>query len=463
MAVPSRYRLARRIKGGGMAEVYEAYIVGEQGFERRVAVKKLRAASENDTAFMNSFVDEARIASQMHHANIVAVLDFGAENDVPYQVLEYVDGLDLEELRTKTEARGQRITPEIALAIITEVAHGLGYAHAATDPQGRNLDVVHRDVSPPNVLISWAGEVKLSDFGIALATSRLEQTALGVAKGKLGYMAPEQVFGDEVDGRADLFALGCLLQWLVTGRSPMDEAEIRDQALTGQDPPVDSGLPSDLITVVRRATRFNPDQRYATAADMADACGTALAKRLRRDPRSHLRDFMTKLHSEEDTPQRSKVENGNNGAVKGRQGMFFPDLDTSPTPMQRHNTQVWDEPTSADDIQTALVLPSSQELALIGLDAPSATESDAPAGPYVRPVSTPEAFDPAPPGDNGDELIGTVLHGYRLEARLGTGALAHVYKARHMVLERAYAVKILYGAAAVNDEALQRLQREAQL
>ncbi|MEO1337929.1 MAG: serine/threonine-protein kinase, partial [Myxococcota bacterium] len=266
MADPSRYRLARRIKGGGMAEVYEAYIVGDQGFERRVAVKKLRAASENDTAFMNSFVDEARIASQMHHANIVAVLDFGVEDDVPFQVLEYVDGLDLEGLRTEAESRDHPITPEIALAIITEVAHGLAYAHSATDARGSPLNVVHRDVSPPNILISWAGEVKLSDFGIALATSRLERTALGVAKGKLGYMAPEQVFGDAVDGRVDLFALGCMLQWLLIGKSPMDAEEVREQALTGQDPPIDSGLPSDLVPIVRRATRFSPEQRYTTAA-----------------------------------------------------------------------------------------------------------------------------------------------------------------------------------------------------
>ena len=457
-----------------MADVYEAYAKSDRGFERRVALKQLRSTSPGNTAFLNGFIDEARIASQMHHSNVVAVLDFGVADGHAYQALEYVDGLDLEDLRAVLEATGRPLPADIALTIATEVAHGLAYAHAARDPKGRPLQVVHRDVSPPNVLISWAGEVKLSDFGIALAVSRLERTELGIAKGKLGYMAPEQILGTAVDGRADVFALGCVIHWMLCGESALDDSNVRDEVLDGRDAPLSAALPPDVSQIVGRATRFRPDTRFADAADMAAASGAALAQRLDRHPRTNLREFLATIdrtrlvalrdestqgdQAEADRPSTISLEApaspkrrrpstpterpqpvaqllgsvqidvaqaresklpqpspASPAAIRGPAELFFPDIEQSPIGEVRPSTHVW-VPQVQDTSLTAVT-----DVGDLAVDA-TVIESD-----------------------ERIELIGTVLHGYRVEERLKRARHARVYRARHLVLEQDYAVEVLDG------------------
>jgi len=244
-----------------------------------------------DPRAAHRFLDEARIASRLHHANIVAVLDVGLLDGLPFQVLELVDGVNAQQLMQRA---GGRLPLEVALAIAGEVARALDHAHAASDAAGVALGVVHRDVKPSNVLVSWAGDVKLADFGIALARDRSSRTETGAVAGTLGFMAPEQRTRSEVDGRADVFALGLTLHALITGSSPLQELEVELAAIDGRPIPLDPGLPDDVRRLIARAVAPARLDR-PTAAQLAHELGAALAPRLVRDARSVIRGFVEPL------------------------------------------------------------------------------------------------------------------------------------------------------------------------
>ena len=271
-----------------MAQVFEAVAVGAEGFERRVALKQILADHRGDASARRSFFDEARLASGLHHGGLVAVLDYGAADGVPFQVLELVDGRDARALIDAGLARGRPLPEGLALHICREVAHALHYAHEARDGSGQRLALVHRDVKPGNILLSWSGDVKLGDFGIAFASERTERTLQGLAKGTPAYMSPEQCRGSDVDARADVFSLGCVLHLLLTGSSPVSSQQEAMRALAGGDPALDPALPDDVRAIVARATRADRDARYRTAAELAEALGEAASKRLLRDPKTCL-------------------------------------------------------------------------------------------------------------------------------------------------------------------------------
>ncbi len=302
MQLAGRYTLVRRMAAGGMAEVWEGSAVGEQGFVRRVAIKRMLQAEAGGEAFTRMFLDEARIVSQLHHANIVGIIDFGVADGAPFQVLELVDGLDAARL---LEHSGSKLPLPLALHLCAEIAHALAYAHEATSADGAPLRIVHRDVSPQNILVSWSGDVKLSDFGIAVAQGRLEQTMAGVTKGKPAYMAPEQMIRGELDGRTDVFALGCVLHALATGRSPLAGENRMADLLAGAELPVDSALPDDVQALVRRAVARSKDARFPSAAAFAETCATALRARLAGDPRTALHDHLRALRPGTPRPRRT--------------------------------------------------------------------------------------------------------------------------------------------------------------
>ncbi|HEY0250546.1 MAG TPA: serine/threonine-protein kinase, partial [Kofleriaceae bacterium] len=205
-----------------MAEVFEGELAGDHNFVRKVALKRLLPSIADDADAAKRFLDEARIASALHHAGIVAVLDVGLLDGVPFQVLELVDGLDASALMRRL---GGKVPVDAALAITGDVARALDHAHHATDESGLAREIVHRDVKPQNILISWDGDVKLTDFGIALARDREARTEVGQVAGTFGFMAPEQRTRDRVDGASDVYALGLTLHALLTGRSPITSAE----------------------------------------------------------------------------------------------------------------------------------------------------------------------------------------------------------------------------------------------
>jgi len=274
-----------------MGEVLEAVARGASGFERRVAIKRLLRGAELDPAASRMFLDEARIASRLHHAGIVAVLDYGLDGTTPFQVLELVDGFDVAALIRRSAGAIPAVPDDIALYIAAEVAHALAFAHEARDERGVPLGIVHRDVKPSNVLVSRAGDVKLGDFGIAFARERASRTTGVVAKGTPAYMAPEQLLGGAVDGRADVFALGCMLHAMIAGRSPRAGLAPAD-LVSSSDVVLAPVVAGDIREIVARAVRHAPSERWPSARALAGALGDALARRLRTDAKTRITEWL---------------------------------------------------------------------------------------------------------------------------------------------------------------------------
>ncbi len=276
-----------------MAEVFEGELGGELGFVRKVAIKRLLADIADDRDAARRFLDEARIASRLHHANIVAILDVGLLDGLPFQVLELVDGLDVAAMMKRA---GGMLPVEVALVIAGEVAHALGHAHDATDADGLPLGIVHRDVKPSNILVSWDCDVKLTDFGIALARDREARTEVGLVAGTLGFMSPEQRNRGVVDGASDVYALALTLHAMLTGGSPLRDFDHEVLASSGRPVPLASGLPDDIRKLI--STALAPDRRERpTARRFADAIGRALVARIASDRRSTLRDFLATIRA----------------------------------------------------------------------------------------------------------------------------------------------------------------------
>ena len=219
LSEPGKYVVGERLASGGMAEVYRGWLRGSEGFRRPVVIKKMLPRLAADARFVRMFIEEARLASRLIHANIVQVLDFGRVDNEHFIVLEYIDGPNLNELILKARQAGHKRLPlPLVIYIIAETLKGLDHAHRLTDGRGERIGCVHRDVTPSNILLSRDGQVKLSDFGVARAADRASWTAPGQIRGKLHYLSPEQVRGETVDPRADLFAVGVLLHELLCGR-----------------------------------------------------------------------------------------------------------------------------------------------------------------------------------------------------------------------------------------------------
>jgi len=269
------YVLGDRLGLGGMAEVYVAHRAGPRGFAKRFAVKRILPELAQDARFVAMFCDEARICAALCHPNIVQVVDFGESHGELFMAMEFVDGVSLARLLRSVSARRERFPPGVALHIAHEVLRGLGFAHEALDEHGRPLGIVHRDVSPGNVLIGRAGEIKLGDFGIVRSEFVDRRTYPGELKGKVGYMSPEQVMGTEVDPRSDLFTVGIILAEMLLARplfSGQNEFEILTNIYEANVAVLDrhaADLPACLQSVLRKALSREPAQRFQNAADFA--------------------------------------------------------------------------------------------------------------------------------------------------------------------------------------------------
>jgi serine/threonine protein kinase len=268
-----RYVVESRLGVGGMAEVFRARLVGAEGFSRAVALKRVAPALSEDERFASLFIAEARIAALLTHPNIVSVLDFDRDEDgVLFLAMELVDGPDLRRLAAAARRRGTPVAPRLAAFVAGEILRALAYAHELKRDD-RPLGIVHRDVSPHNVLVSRTGSVKLTDFGIAKATAAATASRSGTVKGKLSYMSPEQASGGSPDGRADVYAVGVLLYELLAGERPYDgatETETLARVLRGGATPVERlvpGLPPDLAALTMRLFALRREDRPAGAAD----------------------------------------------------------------------------------------------------------------------------------------------------------------------------------------------------
>lgn len=276
-----RYSVIRKIGSGGMAEVFLALARGAQGTEKQLVIKKIHPAMARSRRFAEMFVDEARVAMRLNHSNIVQVYAFEQLDDGLVLAMEHINGPNLLELQQAARGAGLRLPWGVSAFIVQEVAKGLDYAHSRRDDGGEPLDIVHRDISPQNVLISLEGAVKITDFGIARARWLHDESTEGL-KGKLGYMAPEQAEGAVADRRSDLFSLGIVLHEMLVG-APLLSVSSPEEALStvqaGRHPSpreVDPAVPFPLDDLVRRAMATNPDERYRTAREMAQELGLFL-------------------------------------------------------------------------------------------------------------------------------------------------------------------------------------------
>jgi serine/threonine protein kinase/tetratricopeptide (TPR) repeat protein len=266
-----RYSLIRRIGTGGMAEVFLARTAVAQGLAKTLVIKKIHPAFARSRQFVSMFVDEAKIALGLNHPNIVQVFDFGAVGDTYFLAMEHVDGLDLLRLLQELIAQRQRLPYGVAAYIVQQAARGLDYAHRKTDDHGDPLSIVHRDISPQNLLLSWDGAVKIVDFGIARARDVHEEE--GVIKGKFAYMSPEQARGEPVDCRSDVFSAGIVLYELTTARPlfPGRSKDALELVRAGAvQPPRDYApdLPPTLERIILKALAFHPADRYTCAREL---------------------------------------------------------------------------------------------------------------------------------------------------------------------------------------------------
>ncbi len=270
-----RYQLLSKIGAGGMAEVYHARQVGPAGFAKEVAVKRLLPWLTSEQKVLDMFFDEARILSSLNHPNIVQVHAFERVASEYLLIMEYVHGASLARLMARQRAAGEVLSASLAAHIGAETARGLAYAHAKADERGRPLRIVHRDVSPDNVLLSLDGQVKVVDFGIAKAADRTTETAHGKVKGKFCYMAPERLRSKRVDGRSDIFCLGLVLVEMLTARRLFEGVNQHQvffdiQTFSGLDPRAKPpGAPGGIWEVATRCLAPDPDRRYQQAAEAA--------------------------------------------------------------------------------------------------------------------------------------------------------------------------------------------------
>ncbi len=270
-----RYQVLDRLAAGGMAEVYRARSASDGN--RLIAIKCMLPALVDDEEFANMFVDEAKLASQLSHPNIVQIYELGRYKEQLYIAMELIHGRDLRAIVRKAKKRGVALSPQFVAYVVAKTAEALDYAHRKTSIDGRPLKLVHRDISPQNILVGYDGNVKVVDFGIAKADFRRTMSRVGILKGKFAYMAPEQVKTGEVDGRTDIFALGAVLyeafahRKLFYGESDFSILERVTNGTLPDDRGAWDRLPEQVAKVVRRAVTVDPADRYQEASNMAEA------------------------------------------------------------------------------------------------------------------------------------------------------------------------------------------------
>ncbi len=411
-----RLVLLRLIARGGMGDVYLAATTGIEGAERPCVVKTIRRDHIHDGSFLARFLDEARVQSQLHHPGVAQVLEAATDEiGEPFSVVEYVEGRSLADVRTRAIQAGARIGWPEAVAIVLEMTNALAHVHERSGADGTPLGIVHRDLSPQNVMVGYAGEVKLIDFGTARGHNRRCHTVAGVVFAKPGYVAPEVARQQVGDGRIDLYAVGVMLWELCAGRRYLvgDPAKHLDDAAKGTlvVPPIaeDVGAPPELDAAIQKLTEDDPDERYASASIASAALGKLLSmapagKNGERTVRGRIASLMHALWPSE--PGKSRAEFGR--LLKETRGL------------QR-------------DSQSRIALPT-----------PSAPEVTEKAAEHMN--------------EGAGVLSGTA---YKLGEKIGEGASGEVWSAEHLELGRKVALKLLAPEHASAKDAIDRFRREA--
>ncbi len=313
------YILLDMIARGGMAEIYKAKKKGVKGFEKVIAIKKILSSYGEDEKYIEMFVDEAKIAAQLSHPNIVQIHDLGKKDSYYFIAMEYVEGKDLRRILNRLNEKNRRLPEELSLYITMQMLEALNYAHRATDAMGNRLEIVHRDISPPNIMISYPGDVKLTDFGVSKAAIKMHQTLAGALKGKVLYMSPEQARGEKsIDQRADIYSVGLILFELITGKklylaaADYSEMEVLSRVQKGEviaPSEISGDIDPDLEAIIMKAVNKDREDRYRDAAEMLSALDEYQRTHFSAAAGStHLGHFMVSLFSDEIAAKAIKVD-----------------------------------------------------------------------------------------------------------------------------------------------------------
>ena len=306
--LPSRfgkYLLVERIAFGGMAEIFRAKSYGVSGFEKTIVIKRILPSYAADQEFIDMMIDEAKICASLQHANIVQIFDLGRLEGRYFIAMEYVDGLDLVQVLARLRKAKTRLPVELACFIATEALKGLEHAHRAMAPDGRKLNIIHRDFNPSNILLSFHGDVKVADFGIAKAADRGTKTMAGGLKGKMGYLSPEQVDGNvELDARSDVFTAGITLWEMLATRRMFASGSDLDILIAIRDAKIPDirehlpGITDDLNAILNKLLARDPDERYRSAAEARDAIDDYLFDHGIKISATHLEGYLSHLFSD---------------------------------------------------------------------------------------------------------------------------------------------------------------------
>ncbi len=379
-SILGRYELLLPIARGGMAQVWAARLRGTRGFQKLVAIKTILADVMDNTRMEQMFLEEATLASQIHHPNVVQTQELGEQEGTLYLAMEWVDGEPLNQVMTRAAERGGLPLP-IAVNLIAQACKGLQAAHDLRDENGELLGVVHRDVSPQNLLVSFSGTAKLVDFGIAKVSARSTGlTQAGEVKGKFAYMAPEQVRGQVIDARTDLFSLGILLYAVTTGKHPFRGSHTGEtlQNICSSTPVATPrsflpDYPAELEQVVMKALQKQPEDRFASANELLTALDAAFPAALAPNFDAEVAEYMGKLFGAKASERRAAIRSA------------------------QHEVDRLRHDAAASSVGTLRAISISQDGSQISLTPTPASGS----GPHPLPPS----FSPAPPRRLGVVIV----------------------------------------------------------
>lgn len=489
-----KYTLLERLAVGGMAEIFKARVGGLDGFEKIVAIKRLHRQYSEDREFATMLIDEAKLAVQLGHGNIGQIFDLGCIDGQYFIVMEFIDGLDLHELAIRVRERQQVLPIEAVLYVACAVADALHYAHTKVGGDGRPLEIVHRDVSPQNIMLSVDGQVKLVDFGIAKARMRAQHTKAGIIKGKFYYMSPEQALGHRIDARTDVYALGMVLYETFAGEHPFEQipdGELLKSVRIAKYPPISHyrpDLPRGLTEIVDRALARNPEQRYGSALELKRALEAFAQSSLPPFERTELARLASEYadwRGEDGQERRPAVEVMERAQYAASQHSVIFDVTATESDFEDEQTQVFfregEEEPFLEDLEadgatslldwvdpagvSATALPVAQEFPRAAEQTPEERMSDpATSVPTPAPVSAQRAMPtPTPMGPTGpvppepiypqqDDARGVATqfdHFLRRKPHLVGGALAGVAV---LLLAAAAVIAVGPGKGGVEEE-----------
>jgi serine/threonine protein kinase len=440
-----KYHLLAPLAQGGMGALYLA-VTGDSGLEKLCVIKTVLPHLA-DSEYVARFRDEAKVVVKLSHGNLVPVFDAGQVGGEMFVAMDFIEGKDLRAVWNRCARKGVAFPVDIAVYIVKELCRGLTYAHGFGD-----LRLVHRDVSPPNVLVSFAGEVKLTDFGLASSTLKMEKTAPGVIYGKVSYMAPEQARGEPLDGRTDLYAAGIILWELLTGRQlyPQAEGQPADLAARAKDPHPDPPskraprVPPLLDEIVLRALASDRELRYQHGEEMRAALAGWLAREAPATDSARMEKFVTGLFAEDLARERAERDAM---VVKARER-----LRTRPpaTALVREMPRLETERGVGGAVHVPPVRGDGHTVVT------AVTDNDSSSAAVAR------IFEPEPSDHLETDFSGQVIDGrYVVRSLLGEGGMGRVYEAEHVDIGKRVAVKILHPVYTRLPEVVARFRREA--